>query len=182
MSKQNNGVWPDMDDLPVDDIQEQIIHIDLDTLDEDSAEMARGMVTDLNTLYGDEEILQKYPQTKARLDMELETLRGLIKMRKSDERAHDALLQAIAATPTNASLYRSLAEIQKTSLQVTTKINETIETINKVLKSFQQELDRATGKMAGADAETIMNEETDTTDTYRGSKAFIQAMNREEAV
>ena len=147
------------------------------------------MIQNLNDLYGDEEILKKFPQTKARLDVELETLRGLIKMRKADEAVHDTILSAISTTPNNASLYRSLADIQRTSLQITEKIDTSMKSINTIIKSFQTEMDHATGRFEVGMPESSI-EDTENTDEegkvndkgiYRGAKSFIQAMQSQDS-
>lgn len=187
----NNGQFPDMSDIIDDDAAvTQVVPIDLEDLDSASSETAKSMIQNLNDLYGDEEILKKFPQTKARLDVELETLRGLIKMRKADEAVHDTILSAISTTPNNASLYRSLADIQRTSLQITEKIDTSMKSINTIIKSFQTEMDHATGRFEVGTPESSI-EDTGNGDTeegkindkgiYRGAKSFIQAMQSQDS-
>lgn len=165
------------DDIELDDFGEEgepIINIDISALNIDSKKTAEKMVGDLNILYGDTDLLQQYPSTKARLDIEIETLRGLLKMRSTDEQVHDALLTAIAMCPSQASLYRALTDVQKTSLSVTCKINDTIETINRIIKSFQLELNKETGKIDSNNNNTWSEE-----GVHMGSKQFIMEMNKE---
>jgi len=173
-----SGAWPIMDgrvdDLPV----EPVIPIDLDDLEDESSDLARRMIGDLNSLYGDEDILSKFPKTKARLDIEFDTLKSLIKMRKSGELCQENLLAGINQNPTSAALYASLGGMQRCSLQITGKINDTVDRINKIIKSFQTELDKTTGKM-GTQPIPINEEEEDKSTglrTYRGAKAFIKSM------
>ncbi len=155
-----------IDDLPGDDI----CHIDIDAINEDSARDANDMVAIASSLILDERFQKAHPQAQKRIALEIETLRGLIKMRKADEEAHDAVLRAITENKSNASLYRSMAEIQKTSIALTNKIHDTLDRINAMCKGFQLELP--------FDEEKKDEEETKPVEgVHRGSKSFIQAMN-----
>ena len=113
------------------------------------------------------------PTFKKRVDADLESLRILIKMRKADEVAHDNLLKAIAGNSSNASLYRSLTEMQKTIISITTKMGEIVTGLNNLMKGFQLEINFQEESTPGTD--TISSSQ----DTYRGSKDFINKMNKE---
>ena len=147
---------------------EQAVQIDIPELDRMSNKDANTIVSGIADLYYNPEWIKAHPQVKRRIDIELETLRGLIKMRRADEQAQDAILNGISSNNTNASLYRSLAEIQRASLAVTKQIDDTIEILDRILKGYQLEIP------FGA-----KNEETDEPDDtqppiHRGSKAFIE--------
>ena len=144
---------------------ENNVQIDIPDLDKTSNEEAARIIRDMTDLYHDEKWIGEHPRIKKRIDIELETLRGLIKMRRADEQAHDALLNGISSNNTNASLYRSLAEIQKSSLAVTRQINETVNTLDNILKQYQLDISHQEDN-----AET---EEEDMT-MHRGSKSFIK--------
>ena len=101
---------------------EQILDIDMNKIDEDAAKDAADLVINLSKFYYDDKFMAANPTFKKRVDTDLESLRVLIKMRKSDEIAHDNLLKAIANNSSNESLYRSLTEIQKTIISITTKM------------------------------------------------------------
>ena len=113
------------------------------------------------------------PTFKKRVDADLESLRILIKMRKADEVAHDNLLKAIAGNSSNASLYRSLTEMQKTIISITTKMGEIVTGLNNLMKGFQLEINFQ--EESTPDTDTISSSQ----DTYRGSKEFINKMNEE---
>ena len=153
---------------------EQILDIDMDKIDEDAAKDAADLVINLSKFYYDDKFMAANPTFKKRVDTDLESLRVLIKMRKSDEIAHDNLLKAIANNSSNASLYRSLTEIQKTIISITTKMGEIITGLNNLMKGFQLEINFP------------QQEDNDDTqpqslkDTYRGSKEFIESMNQEQ--
>lgn len=166
-----------------DDIQPevdgmQLIDIDLDNINESAKEDAVSLIDNLSNWYYDEDFLQKNPAFKKRVDSDLESLRILFKMRKADEETHDILIKAIAGNSGNASLYRSLSEMQKTIISITTKINDIIAGLNNLMKGYQMELTFDTTQ----DISTELQDETPQSinqaqTTYRGSKEFIQCMN-----
>lgn len=163
------------DQFPIDDLPaEDLCPIDIDAINADSENEAQNMIRIVTDLYQDEKFKERHPQAQRRIEMELETLRGLIKMRKADEEAHDALLRAISENKSNASLYRSMAEIQKTSIALSNKIHDTIDRLNNICKAFQLELPFEEGldepdqpKEKGPEA-------------HRGSKSFIESMLEEQ--
>ena len=174
-----------LNDIFADDINlegivdaEEIVNIDIDGIDDKSIADAKAMVENLSKFYYDEEFMKANPSLKKRIDSELESLRILIKMRKSDEKTHDVLLRAIAKNSSNASLYRALTEIQKTTLSITKQINDIVNRLNELLKNFQLEIQWK--------EETVTTEEPseepseDVRDIHKGTKSFIEQMNREE--
>lgn len=177
----NNDYAPfDPSSLNIDDIEE-IIHIDTDTIDEESTNSARELVDNLYNIYYDENFIKNNPKLKKRIDTELESLRVLYKMRMSDEITHDILLKAISNNSGNASLYRSLTEVQKAILSITTKINEIIEGLNQILKGYQLEI------QFNEDNESSNEQDEDSQEdvsVYRGTKDFIKKMieNKKEEV
>lgn len=156
--------------FPIDEL-EGVYDIDMDGLDEDSKNSAGEVIGIVTSLYSNEKLMKAHPQLKARIDLELETIRGLIKMRKADEIAHDAILKSISENKNNASMYRSLADIQKTSLSVTAKIHETLDRLQNMLKGFQLEFEFDEPE---EDEEDV--EDDTPKSTHRGSKSFIQQM------
>lgn len=160
---------------PMNDIidSEPIIDIDMDEIGKDAENDATALVANLSKFYYNEEFMSNNPTFKKRVDAELESLRVLIKMRKSDEIAHDNLMKAIANNSSNASLYRSLAEIQKTILSITSKMGDIITGLNNLMKNYQLELN-----FSNNDNDNISDEELNMSkDTHRGSKEFINMMN-----
>ena len=160
------------------DIQDTIdgmtlVDIDMEGIDKSSKDDAIALVENLSKLYCNEEFMKSNPNFKKRVDNELESLRILIKMRKADEVAHDLIVNAIAGNSSNASLYKSLAEIQKTILSITTKMGDIITGLNNLLKGYQMELNFD-------QAENQSDESVDIKKTSRGSKEFIQRMNELE--
>lgn len=161
----------DLNNLPIDDLpEEDLLHIDLAALNEDSTTEAKSMVEIVTDLFYDEQFKKEHPKIHRRIEMEIETLRGLIKMRKADEEAHDALLQAIVENKNNASLYRSMADIQKTSIAISNKIHDTLDRLNKICSDLTTEAPLSINE--GGAEET----EDSSTKAYRGSKDFIKEM------
>lgn len=151
-----------------------IIDIDIDGIGEESARIAADMVENLSSFYYNEDFLKRNPQFKKRVDNDIESLRVLIKMRKTDEEAHDILIKAIAGNSSNASLYRSLSEMQKTIISITTKINEIVVGLNNLMKGYQLELN-----FEENNDKPETQQETNT-NVYKGTKGFIEQMMRDD--
>ena len=92
-------------------------------------------------------------------------------MRKSDEVTHDILVRSIGQNPGNASLYRSLSEVQKTMLSIQTKIDDTIKSLNTFMKGYQMEINFTSQKSE----EDENNQEISTLAT-KGTKSFIESL------
>lgn len=163
----------DMGDIV--DNAEQIIDFDLDGIDKSSVDDATALVQNLSKFYYNEEFMAANPTFKKRVDSDLESLRILIKMRKADEVAHDNLLRAIAGNSSNASLYRSLTEMQKTIISITTKMGEIITGLNNLMKGFQLEINFQ------EPTDDSQEQTSSSKDTHRGTKEFIEQMKREES-
>ena len=103
MSKKKSKL-SDMEDLltgalenmpaPDSDMDEEIVFIDTDNIASESKCDAYNMVEDLVVVYGDKKFMEEHPDYKKRLDIELENLRTLIKMKKSDEIVEKFMLPA----------------------------------------------------------------------------------------
>ena len=157
-------------DIIADDMDlENAVTIDILEIDKDSTETAERIMRDMEGMYFNDEWLASHPRIKKRIDIELESLRSLIKLRKANEQAHDAILNGISAENSNASLYRALGEIQRTSLSITKQIDETVTKLEDMLQQYQ---------MATEDGPMQINEDEeeteDTSPTHRGSKSFIK--------
>lgn len=162
-------------DVSIDGMQ--LVDIPIDDISDEAAQEAALLIENLSKFYYDEDFMRNHPSFKKRVDTDLESLRILFKMRKSDEVAHDLLLNAIAGNSGNASLYRSLTEIQKTIISITTKICDIITGLNNLMKGYQLELnfEQDDNKEEGVEDE---KESIDVT-RCRGSKDFIKKMNEE---
>lgn len=153
--------------FPIDQIEEEnLTSIDLDALNKDSESEAESMVKIVTDLFYDEQFKKEHPKIYKRIEIEIETLRGLIKMRKSDEEAHDALLSAIIARKDNASLYRAMSEIQKTSIAITNKIHDTLDRLNNICAELSDNT-----SMENVDDESLMDGNSN---AHRGTKSFIK--------
>lgn len=162
-------------DVSIDGMQ--LVDIPIDDISDEAAQEAALLIENLSKFYYDEDFMRNHPSFKKRVDTDLESLRILFKMRKSDEVAHDLLLNAIAGNSGNASLYRSLTEIQKTIISITTKICDIITGLNNLMKGYQLELNFDQDE----NIEEGSGEEKESTDVTRcrGSKDFIKKMNEE---
>ena len=151
----------------------EIVNIDIDAISEEAGKKAKILIEDLAKFYYNEEFLKSNPNFRKRVDNDIESLRMLLKMRSADEVTHDILIKAIAANSGNASLYRSLTQVQTTILQITTKIETIVNNLTTLIKGYQLELNFKTEQEQLSDSE---NTETSVTGPQRGSKAFIEKM------
>ena len=144
---------------------------------EDQAKSASfALCRNLREVYFDEEFMKKNPRFKERLDVELESLRVLVKMRKSDEIAHDLCLRSIGMNTNNASLYKALSGIQSSMLSIQRQMDDTVKNINNLLKNVQLELNFDNNQQNNTQGKQEIPLDPNTT---RGSKKFIEMMNQE---
>lgn len=159
-------------DLNIDGVQ--LVDIDMDGIDRSAQDDAIALIENLSRFYYDEDFMKRQPSFKKRVDADLESLRILFKMRKADEITHDLLMKAISANSNNASLYRSLTDIQKTIISITAKINDIIDGLNAFMKTYQLELNFEEPKEE--DIENTEVEDSQDVSTTRGFKDFINKM------
>ena len=164
----------DVSDLPID--QDNLGYdIDLDVIGDGSKRAAADMIENLSRLYCNGEFIAAHPTFKRRVDSELETLQLLIKMRRADEIVQDNLIKAISANSKNASLYKALADIQKTILSISVKMDSTIATLNTFIKGYQLELEfkEPQDDTPESDSEIPLEDQAQVT---MGSRDYIQKM------
>lgn len=170
---------PDFDPSDLIDNEEEIINIDTDSIDSDSLQEAIDLVENLKDIYADPDFMKNNPKFATRLKTEVENLRILLKMRKSDEIAHDILLAAIGRNCSNASLYRSLSDIQKTILSTTDNLSTKIKDINAMLKNIQLEINFNKPESQKEISDELVHDTEVKQTTFRGSKDFIKQMKEE---
>ena len=158
----------------------EVVNIDIEAIGNEAEGKAKSLIEDLAKFYYDEEFLKSNPNFRRRVDNDMESLRMLLKMRAADEVTHDVLIKAIAANSGNASLYGSLTRVQATILQITTKIENIVNNLTNMIKGYQLELNfKYEQDQLKEDAEIESLE--DVSNTHRGSKSFIEQMNKIEA-
>ena len=159
-----------------------IVNIPIEDISKNANDKAQSLVEDLTEFYYDPEFLKNNPNFKKRVDNDLESLRMLLKMREADEVTHDVIIKAIAANSSNASLYRSLTQIQTTILQITTKIETIVNNLTTMIKSYQLELNfkMEQEQLKNEPEEDEPTSVEDINSAYRGSKSFIEQMNKIE--
>lgn len=161
---------PPLDNLDVDGLQ--LVDINIEGINEEAKADAVALIDNLSKFYYDEDFMRRHPNFKKRVDSDLESLRILFKMRKADEEAHDLLIKAIAGNSGNASLYKSLADMQRTIISITSKINDIVDGLNNMMKGYQLEIDFNNTHEKEDEMEPISDNKT-----FRGSKEFISMMN-----
>jgi hypothetical protein len=158
-----------------------VVNIDIEAIGNEAEGKAKSLIEDLAKFYYDEEFLKSNPNFRKRVDNDIESLRMLLKMRAADEVTHDVLIKAIAANSGNASLYGSLTRIQQAMLQITTKIEAIVNNLTTMIKGYQLELNfKYEQEALKADSvdEEVSVENMNT--THRGTKSFIEQMNKIE--
>ena len=174
-----DGMFASSDDNVIDGLE--VVNIPIEDIGAEAEGKAKSLIEDLAKFYYDDEFLKANPNFRKRVDNDMESLRMLLKMRAADEVTHDVLIKAIAANSSNASLYRSLTTVQTTILQITTKIENIVNNLTTMIKGYQLELNfkyenEIANNESGDAPETIEDSPT----THRGSKAFIEQMQRIE--
>ena len=150
--------------------------INVSEIEEQANSASFAMCKNLREVYFDEDFMKNNPRLKERLDVELESLRVLIKMRKSDEIAHDLCLRSIGMNTNNASLYKALSGIQSSMLSIQRQMDDTVKNINNLLKNVQLELNFDNNQQNNTQVQQEIPLDSNTT---RGSKKFIEMMNQE---
>jgi len=154
-----------------------IVDIPLDVINTESVNEADSIIYHLiREKYG-KDYLTLHPDLKKYVDVETEGLRNLIKMRKSNETLHDILIRAIGGNSNNASLYMALSRMQGANLSIQKQIDEKMDSIRKLIKNYQAELDLDLDR---EDDDEEPGDETDITIT-RGTRDFIRQIKQEEA-
>lgn len=155
----------------------EVVNIDIDEISKTADTKAKILIEDLAKFYYDEEFLKSNPNFRKRVDNDIESLRMLLKMRSADEVTHDVLIKAISANSGNASLYKALTTVQTTILQITTKIETIVNNLTSMIKGYQLELNFKAEQQLNNSNE---DNEEEVINTHRGSKSFIEHMNRLE--
>lgn len=165
----------DPTDLAIDPAIEGLSEeINVEEIEQVAKDESFAMCKNLRDIYFDEEFMAKYPKFKERLDIELESLRVLIKMRKSDEIVHDLCLRSIGLNANNGSLYKALTGIQKSMLNIQIQMDTTVRNINSLLKNVQLEFNFENNRQEENQQEVPLDN-----NTTRGSKRFIEQMREE---
>lgn len=148
--------------------------INICDIEEEAKNASFAVCKNLREVYFDEDFMRRNPRLKERLDVELESLRVLIKMRKSDEITHDLCLRSIGLNANNASLYKALTSIQSSMLSIQKQMDDTIKNINSLLKNVQLELNFDNKNDEPQSQDVSQNNHNIT----RGTKSFIEMMNK----
>lgn len=174
-----DGMFVGPDDNVIDGLE--VVNIPIEDIGTEAEGKAKSLIEDLAKFYYDDEFLKANPNFRKRVDNDMESLRMLLKMRAADEVTHDVLIKAIAANSSNASLYRSLTTVQTTILQITTKIENIVNNLTTMIKGYQLELNfKYENEIANNGSDDAPETIEDSPTTHRGSKAFIEQMQRIE--
>jgi len=158
--------------LPVDGM-EDVYTIDTDLIANESNIMATSLISSVLRLYNNKDFVDEHPDFKKRIDTEIESLKRMYKMIKTDEIVHDHLVQAISKNPGNASLYMSMTKLQEKISSLDGDIKRILDGLNKICNNYQMELNFEQTRKASENE----NSYDETGVVTRGNKAFIDMMN-----
>ena len=153
----------------------EVINIPIEEIGDEADVKAKQVIENLAKFYYDEEFLKQNPNFRKRIENDMESLRMLLKMRAADEVTHDVLIKSIANNSGNASLYKALTNVQSTILSITTKIEGILNNLSSMIKNYQLEINFKQEQEINNSQETELN-----TSQHRGTKSFIEAMNKLE--
>jgi hypothetical protein len=159
-------------ELNIEELEDPIF-IDIDEINRDAECNSITLCNNLEKIYGNREFMDAHPDYKKRLDIEVESLRVLIKMKIADEHVHDVAVKAIAANPSNASMYTSMIKVQASILDIQKRMDEVVKNINNLLKGYQTELN------FDDNSTQDFHPENDNPNIQRGTRAFIREMNKD---
>lgn len=160
------------DDLPIDGV-EDVYTIDTDLINKESNIMATSLISSVLRLYNNKDFVDEHPDFKKRIDTEIESLKRMYKMIKTDEIVHDHLVQAISKNPGNASLYMSMTKLQEKISSLDGDIKRILDGLNKICANYQMELNFEQTRKSAEDESSY----DETGVVTRGNKAFIDLMN-----
>lgn len=179
MAKKSNYTPKDLmddlfggDDLPIDGV-EDVYTIDTDLINKESNIMATSLISSVLRLYNNKDFVDEHPDFKKRIDTEIESLKRMYKMIKTDEIVHDHLVQAISKNPGNASLYMSMTKLQEKISSLDGDIKRILDGLNKICSNYQMELNFEQTRKSAEDESSYDG----TGVVTRGNKAFIDLMN-----
>lgn len=161
------------DDIEIDSLAAQeelgVVNIDTDLITEESKVEASLLIQDIKKMYLNNDFLEKHPDVQIKLHNEINNLKKLLKLSKSNEITHDLLVKAIGNKPENASLYGSLSKMQTTMLSIQKQIDDLVLKLSNFLKDYQMEINFNEPSEDG-------DEEND--NIYRGTKGYIEEMKK----
>lgn len=151
------------------------VNIDIDYISEESKIESQLMLGNIL----DSTYINSNPTLKRRMTIEVENLRQLLKMRKTAEETHDALITQISANNVNTALYKALEGTQKNLMSLITKTNEVINTINQLYTAHQTKIEfDSVNSNENEDTDEYTNSgDKESNGIFRGSKDFIRSMN-----
>ena len=152
------------------DPEEMVEQIDIEELNDEAVKLAMDMVDNLANVYFDKTFMNEHPYMKKRIDATIESMRLLIKNRKTNEKLHDILLKSICSNPSNASLYRAQTQNAMALLSIQKQIDDTISGLNNMMRGYQLEFNF--NQPISAEG----GDDNDNTSIHRGSKSFIEEM------
>lgn len=164
-----NSSYDDDIDFERDEDLEPLISINLDEVNEQSAQLAQVITERLSNYYFDDKYVKEHPYIPTKIMTEMNNIRRLLKMLDVNEKAQDALIQAISINGSKGNLYLSLTSLQKAMLDIQKQLNDITSQLEDIFKQMQEECEKTFG-------DKDKEENDDGTMTVRGSRDFIKEL------
>lgn len=161
---------PQLDDTD-ETLETPILVIDLDALDKQTYEKAKVIAERLAYYFLDEEYIQTHQYVKSKITQEVDNIRRLLKMLAVNEKAQDTLILSITSNSGKGTLYGSLTSLQNSMLSMQTQLNQLTSNLENIFKEMQTVCEKTFDQKEHETA-------PDGTVTVRGSRAFIEEMER----
>ena len=147
------------------------VEIDTEGLNSEAVVAAHSMVDNFCKTDDIKQLIITQPTLKKQIDNTIESLRLLVKMRKADEITHDMAVKAIGQNCTNASMYSALTKQQAQLISIQNKIDETLASLQALLKNYQMEFNFTFG---------AKDEEMDVQNNHCGAKEFLKSLEEKD--
>jgi len=161
---------PAIDD-PDDIIETPVLVINLDELDKTTYEKAKTIAERLAYYFLDEEYIRTHQYVKSKITQEVDNIRRLLKMLAVNEKAQDTLIMSITTNSGKGTLYGALTSLQNSMLSMQSQLNTLTSNLEGIFKEMQDVCEKTFDQKEHETA-------PDGTITVRGSKAFIEEMEK----
>lgn len=151
---------------------EPLVSIDIDKVSNTALDKANAITERLSNYYFDDRYIKEHPYIPTKIMLEMDNIRRLLKMLMVNEQAQDALIRAIALSPSKSTLYISFTSMQKGTLLIQKQLYDVVSGLEQVFQRMQDDADK---QWSEKDKETA----ADGTITVRGSREFIKQLQKE---
>ena len=159
-------------DSPENILETPTLVIDLDDVNGIAEQQARIITERLSNYYFDQKYIDEHPYIPSKIMQEMDNIRRLLKMLTINEKAQDVIITSISMNAAKGTLYQNLTSLQTSMLNIQTQLNKLVSELENIFKEMQAECDKTFAEKPKEQAE-------DGSFITRGSKEFIEALNKQ---